>query len=60
MTYRITLRASKIGSIGSKYCERRVYDVEAPDRETAQDTARILAYAEDRLEHTLIIKVEVL
>lgn len=53
MKYRIVLKASKAGSIGSKYCERRVYEVDAATLDDAQDIARKRAYAEN-LEHTLI------
>jgi hypothetical protein len=56
-TWKVTLLASKAGSIGTKYCERRQYEIEAPTQEIAQDRARMKAYAEG-LEHTLITRCE--
>ena len=55
--WRVVVLASKEGSIGLKYCERRVYEVDAMTQEIAQDKARNLAYAEG-LEHTHIPKCE--
>lgn len=54
-TYSITLRASKAGSIGTKYCETRHYQITADTREDAENQARMKAYDEG-LEHTLITK----
>jgi hypothetical protein len=53
--YQVTLLASKAGSIGIKYCEKRQYVIDAIDAKEAQDAARIKAYAEG-LEHTMITK----
>jgi hypothetical protein len=53
-SYHIVLQASKVGSIGSKYSERREYKIDAPDYEVAQKLARKRAFQEG-LEHTLII-----
>ena len=50
--WRVLVLASKVGSIGKKYCEQRTYDIEAPTQEIAFDKARMFAYAEG-LEHTL-------
>ena len=55
-TFTVKLQASKAGSIGTKYCEHRVYTVEAIDAYEAQCVARERAYAEG-LEHTLITSV---
>jgi hypothetical protein len=56
-TWKITLLASKAGSIGTKYCEHRQYTVDAPTKEIAEDRARMKAYAEG-LEHTRITRCE--
>jgi hypothetical protein len=56
-TWKITILASKAGSIGTKYNIRRKYEIEAPTQELAQDQARMKAYAEG-LEHTLITSCE--
>ena len=57
-TYRVRLRASKEGSIGTKYNELRLYAVTAKSEDEASDKARQLAYAE-KLEHTLITNIAI-
>jgi hypothetical protein len=54
--YSATVRASKTGSIGTKYCEVRQYKVEAVDRFDAVSETIRLAYL-DGLEHVLITKL---
>ena len=54
--YRIRLRASVQGSIGTKYGELRLYLIVAKNEDDACDHARELAYREG-LEHTLITNI---
>ncbi len=55
-TYRIRLRASVVGSIGTKYGEIRLYSIVAQTQDEACEHARVLAYREG-LEHTLITNI---
>jgi hypothetical protein len=55
--WKITLLASKAGSIGTKYNIRRQYEIDAPTKEIAEDCARMKAYDEG-LEHTRITRCE--
>lgn len=51
--FRILLRASVVGSIGTKYGEIRLYSIVAQTQDEACEHARVLAYREG-LEHALI------
>ena len=55
-SFRIRLRASVTGSIGTKYGELRLYSIVAKSEDDACDQARELAYREG-LEHTLITNI---
>lgn len=54
---KITIRASKEGSIGTKYCEIRTYNVMDSSRDEMCDQARRMAYAE-KLEHVLVTHID--
>lgn len=56
MTFNVTINASKTGSIGSKYCERRQYIITAPAPEHVNMLAIERARAEG-LEHILIVRI---
>ena len=53
----VRIRASKAGSIGTKYCEVREYKFKATDLEDANSRGMERAYGEG-LEHVLVTKVK--
>lgn len=55
--YKVTLRASKAGSIGAKHVEVRTFEFDAADWDSANLHARALAAAQG-LEHVLITSQE--
>jgi hypothetical protein len=57
MTHTVKIAASKAGSIGTKYCEKREYTVEGADFDEIISAAVTMAY-NDGLEHVLVTHVD--
>ena len=57
MIYKMRIQASKLGSIGTKYCEKRSYFITAKDEDEAVTKAIKEAY-EEGLEHVVASVVE--
>lgn len=54
--FRARVRASKAGSIGTKYCELRIYEIEAADVDDFIELAIKKAHGEG-LEHVLVTNI---
>jgi len=54
--YRVTIQGSKVGSIGTKYCERHHMTLWAMDRDDLNKVA-IEAGHNEGLEHVLVTRV---
>lgn len=53
----VTIRGSKLGSIGTKYCEVRQYVIDVGDQDDIHILAIQRAY-QDGLEHILVTAVD--
>ena len=54
---KVRIVASKAGSIGTKYCEKRVYEIEPCHKAELISKAIARAYA-DGLEHVLVTHID--